>query len=193
MKLNFIRPLFLTLAVATTAPIAAIAQSPEGLSRDAQAQMLGKLWVDTCAKHFPNPEALRSAAKSFNFQQDPPYAAELLAGKGGTVWDASIGNFAQFSVVLLNDGSCKVLARRASSGPVVAVFEKVLQDIRTPGVSVERVVDREVGQSGQKFRQIAYFLSRTGADNGWAFVATVSESENVPIQATISTSRSQKP
>lgn len=181
------------LAATAITPVAAIAQSPEGLSRDAQAQMMAKLWGDTCAKHFPNPDALRSAAKSFQFQQDPPYAAELLAGKSGTVWDASIGALAQFSLVLLNDGSCKVLARRAASGPVVAVFEKVLQNIRTPGVSVDRVLDGEVYQAGQKFRQIAYFLSRTGADNGWAFVATVSDSENVPIQATISTSRSKKP
>ena len=193
MKLKFFRSLFLMLAATAITPVAAIAQSPEGLSRDAQAQMMAKLWVDTCAKHFPNPDALRNAAKSFQFQQDPPYAAELLAGKSGTVWDASIGTLAQFSVVLLNDGSCKVLARRAASGRVVAVFENVLQTIKIPGVSVDRVLDGEVDQSGQKFRQIAYFLSRTGADNGWAFIATVSDSENVPIQATISTSRSKKP
>jgi hypothetical protein len=193
MKLNSFCSIFLMFAAAAITPIAAIAESPEGFSRDTQALMMTKLWVDTCAKHFPNPDALRNAAKSFQFQQDPPYAAELLAGKSGTVWDASIGTLAQFSVVLLKDGSCKVLARRVASGRVVAVFENVLQTIKIPGVSVDRVLDGEVDQSGQKFRQITYFLSRTGADNGWAFVATVSDSENVPIQATISTSRSKKP
>ena len=65
--------------------------------------------------------------------------------------------------------------------------EKILQGIRTPSVSIEQVVDKEIEQAGRKFRQIAYFLSRTGADTGWSFAATTSDFEDVSLQATIST------
>ena len=71
--------------------------------------------------------------------------------------------------------------------------EKVLQGIRTSSVSIERVVDKEIEQAGRKFRQIAYFLSRTGADTGWSFAATTSDSEDLSLQATISTGPSTTP
>jgi hypothetical protein len=193
MKQLAVRVAISVSVVAVLVPAIAVGQPAGEASREVQAQMMEKLWLDTCAKHFTNPEALRAAARSFRLKQDPPYSTELLSGNEGTVWDASLGSQAQFSVLLLRNGTCKVMARRAASGPVIAAFEKVVQGIKTPGVSVERVVDKEVEQAGHKFRQIAYFLSRTGADNGWSFVTTVSESEEVPLQATISIGRSTKP
>ena len=191
------QPPKITRLVAASLVTAAIgtssAQESSGHTRDTQGQMFVKLWMETCAKHFPNPEALRAAARAARLQESPPYANEILSGQAGTVWDASLGSLSQFSVVLFADGSCQVLGRRAASQPVSEAFESVIRGIRTPGISVEKVVDSEINREGAKLRQVAYFLSRTGADNGWSFVATVSDSELAAIQATITIARTAKP
>lgn len=160
---------------------------------DAQASMFSKLWIDTCARHFSDPVALRLAAKTYRFQENPTYAKDLLAGQAGTVWDVSLGEMLQQALVLLDNGTCKVLARKASASTVIASFEAVVQGINTPGVSVERFLDRDVERSSVKLRQIGYFLTRTGADEGWSFVATVSEADTATHQATISIFRSRRP
>lgn len=143
--------------------------------------------------NFSNPAKIQAFAASNRFQQNPPYAQDILKGQAGTVWDASLGPLAQNALVLFGDGRCQVLGRRASSNAVNDVFEKTLQGINTAGVSVQRVADREIGQGGVKFRQIAYFLSRTGADQGWVFLSTTSDSEKAGFQAILTTTRSAKP
>lgn len=40
-----------------------------------RARMLAKLWMDSCAKHFNNPEALRSFARQSGFHESPSYDA----------------------------------------------------------------------------------------------------------------------
>jgi hypothetical protein len=155
--------------------------------------MVTRLWTDTCVANFTDPAKIRAFAASNRFQQNPPYAQDVLKGQAGTVWDVSLGPLAQNTLILFGDGRCQVLGKRASSKSVNDVFEKVLQGINTPGVSVQRVADREIAQDGVKFRQIAYFVSRTGADQGWVFLSTTSDSEKAGFQASLTTARSAKP
>lgn len=185
--------LFMVLAVTQlSAPSMSWAQAG-GLSREAQANLVTKLWMDTCAKHFPDPAQVRIVAKTYRFQENPPYAQALLAGQAGTVWDVSIGPMAQNALILFDDGRCQVRGRRADSKSVNATFEKVLQGINTPGVTVLRVSEKDIEQGGATLKQIAYFVSRTGADQGWTFVATTSDSEAATAQAIITVGRSAKP
>jgi hypothetical protein len=193
MKATYPALMLLSAAAAAAVPAIAFAQAPGNSPRDVQARMFNQLWRDTCATHFTSPEALRTAAASLGLRQDPPYAAKLLTTGDGTVWDASVGNLGQFAVVLMKDGTCKVVARRASSAAVVAVFEKAVEGVKRPGVSAERVTDRQFEERGAPFRQIAYFVSGTGANTGWSFVATLSDAEDVPAQATIAIGRTNKP
>lgn len=174
------------------APTVLWAQSG-GFSREAQADLVTKLWLDTCAKHFPNPAQIRVLAQVYRFQENPPYAQSLLAGQKGTVWDVSIGPMAQNALILFDDERCQVRGRRADSKSINAVFEKVLQGINAPGVTALRVSEKDVEQGGTVLSQIAYFVSKTGADQGWAFVATTSDSEATTYQAVITVGRSAKP
>ena len=169
------------------------AQGGGSLSPQAQASLVARLWMDTCAKHFSDSAQVRAAAAQHQFQENPPYARELLRGQAGTVWDVSLGPHAQISLILFEDGRCQVRARRADGKAVNEVFEKVLQGIRNPGVSVQRIAEKDVDQAGIRFRVIVYFVSRVGADQGWAFVSTTTESENVNAQAILTISKSAKP
>jgi len=168
-------------------------QSGGSLSPEAQANLVTRLWTDTCAAHFSGPAQIRSFAASRLFQKNPPYAQDLLKGQAGTVWDVSLGPHAQNSLVLFDDGKCQVLGRRAKSMVINEVFEKVLQGINAPGLSVQKIVDKEIDLKGVKLRQLAYFVSRTNADQGWVFASTTSDSDKASIQATLTTARGSKP
>jgi hypothetical protein len=162
-------------------------------SGDQQADIFVKVWRDTCGKFFGNPDELKSAVKAYRFQENPPYATSVLGGVPGTVWDASLGPLAQNTVILFEDGRCQVRGARATNRLVLETFERVMMGVVHPGLSIEKVSDSEIVQAAIKFRQVAYFLSRTDADVGWAFAATVTESTAVRFQATITIGKSRKP
>jgi hypothetical protein len=183
-------------AVVTAAAISATSMlhaQPTTMDGQTQASFFIRLWSDTCVKHFTNPPSLRAAAAAFRFKENPDYSSSLLAGEKGTVWDVSLGQAIQQSVVLLDSGTCKTLVRRAAIEPVIAGFENSLRGIKTPGVEVLRDVDRVVQQGDIELRQIAYFVAREGAAQGWSFVATVTGSEAATHQAAISIFRSERP
>lgn len=142
-----------------------LAQS-DSLSPETQAKMLTKLWLDTCAKHFVDSEQIRDVAKTSRFHMNPPYAKALLGKEKGTVWDVCIGPLAQMALILFDDGKCQVRGRRADSKIINTVFERVLKGVNTPGVTVLRVFERDIEPSGVPLKQIAYFVARTGEDQG---------------------------
>ena len=193
MKRSIYKTAVLVLLAAALLPHIAQSQSGGNLSPQAQANLVTRLWMDTCAKHFPNPVQVRAVAAQYRFQENPPYAQDVLKGQAGTVWDVSLGPHAQNTLILFSDGRCQVRGRRADSKSVNDVFEKVLQGINTPGVSAQRIAEKEIEQDGVQLKQIVYFVSRTGADQGWAFVSTTSDSEKAGAQAVLTVSRSAKP
>lgn len=149
--------------------------------------------MDTCAKHFTAPAEVRAVAAQHQFQENPAYARGILGGLPGTVWDVSLGPHAQIMLVLYEDGRCQVRGRRAESKSVNDVFEKVLQGINAPGVSVRRILEKDIQQGGMTLKQIVYFVSRTGEDQGWAFASTTTESDFAAAQVILTVSRSTKP
>src|SRR3546814_2105322 len=92
------------LVVATTVLLLctsiARAQAPKELSPQQQSGMVMELWLDTCAKNFTNPEAIKDFARSVHFTENPEYSPSLLNGSPGTVWDASLGNLLQVGLVV---------------------------------------------------------------------------------------------
>src|SRR3546814_2667744 len=92
--------------------------------------MVMELWLDTCAKNFTNPEAIKDFARSVHFTENPEYSPSLLNGSPGTVWDASLGNLLQVGLVVLDDGTCRVVARKADAETVNETFTKELQGTR---------------------------------------------------------------
>jgi hypothetical protein len=167
------------------------------LTKEAQANLLTKIWLDSCAKLFGKPDAIRELAKAKNFQENPSYSEQLLAGEKGTVWDVSLGPNNMFALLLTESGnSCKVYARSASSLVVNETFEKVLLGVKNPELKVTKAVDKFVEKDGVKLRQLGYILSKATefTGQGWAFVSTTSESESPTVmQATISISKIRMP
>src|SRR5687767_852064 len=108
--------------VAALLPQVVQAQGGGSLSPQAQASLVGRLWMDTCAKHFSDPAQVRATAARHQFQENPPYARDLLKGLAGTVWDVSLGSHAQIALILFEDGRCQVRARRADGKAVNEVF-----------------------------------------------------------------------
>jgi hypothetical protein len=185
---------FLALALSLGLCRVLMAQPTElSMSRDQQAEIFIKIWTDTCAKYFANSEELKTTAKAFRFQENPPYASNILGGVPGTVWDVSLGPAAQNAVILFNDGRCQVRASRATNSLVLDAFEKVITGADRPGLFVTKVLDADTVQAGSKFRQVSYFLSKTNADVGWAFTATLTESTTVSFQAIITIGQARKP
>lgn len=170
-------------------PSVAKSQAVGSLSRQDQADLVTRLWMDTCAKNFSDPEQVRAFAAQYRFKENPSGSRDVLNGKAGTVWDVSLGPHAQNSLILFDDGTCQVRGRRAESRSVNEVFEGVLQGINAPGVSVRRIVERDVEQEGVQFKQVAYFVSRVGEIQGWAFISTTSDSDGAGAQATLTVSR----
>ncbi len=188
--------MILPLLILIAAILAGVAhaQPTRALSLEDQANLVMKIWSDTCAKNFAEPAKIEAFAASSHFEKNPPYAQSVLYGEPGTVWDVSIGPFAQNALILTKDGKCVVLSKHAKSNIVDDTFESVLKGVHTPGVSVQKIVDKEFGDADKgKFRQLAYFLSRVGADTGWVFLATTSDSERAPFQARLTIARSRKP
>jgi hypothetical protein len=172
---------------------ASVSAQTDTSSREEQAKLLSKLWMDTCATHFGSPSDIRGLAKTYGFQQNPPYASALLAGQAGTVWDVSLGPLAQHALVLYEDGRCQVLGRRADSKTISETFEKVLQGMNQPGVSVQRILDKEVDQGGIRFKQVVYFVSKSEATQGWAFASTTTDADAAGMQAVLTIGRTAKP
>src|SRR3546814_9447463 len=106
------------------------------------------LWLDTCAKNFTNPEAIKDFARSVHFTENPEYSPSLLNGSPGTVWDASLGNLLQVGLVVLDDGTCRVVARKADAETVNETFTKVLEGTRRPGLEVRQVsITHKIGRA----------------------------------------------
>jgi hypothetical protein len=189
-----VRKIFVVLVFSLVPCHMLMAQPTEpSMSRDQQAEVFIKIWTDTCAKYFANTEELKSTAKAFRFQENPPYAGNILGGVPGTVWDVSLGPAAQNTVILFNDGRCQVRASRATNSLVLDAFEKVITGADRPGLFVTKMLDADTVQAGSKFRQVSYFLSKTGADVGWTFTATLTESTSVSFQAIITIGQARKP
>lgn len=184
------RSLLVAVLAGALLPCVAQGQSGGGLSPQAQAGLVTRLWMDTCAKNFSNPEQVRAFASQYGFDENPSYARDVLNGHTGTVWDVSLGPLVQNILVLFDDGRCQVRGRWADGKSVNDVFESVLQGINAPGVSVKRIADNDVEQEGVQIKQIAYVVSRAGEDQGWAFVSTTSDSEKAAAQAILTVSRS---
>lgn len=183
------RSVLAVILVGALLPGVAQSQDTGSLSREAQADLFMRLWMDTCAKNFTDPEQVRAFATQYRFQENPPGAQDALNGLAGTVWDVSLGPHAQNSLILFDDGRCQVRGRRADSKFVNEMFETVLQGINAPGVSVRRIVEDDIEQGGVLLKQIAYFVSRTGENKGWAFVSTTTDSEDAESQVIITVSR----
>lgn len=183
------RSVLAVILVGALLPGVAQSQDTGSLSREAQADLFMRLWMDTCAKNFTDPEQVRAFATQYRFQENPPGAQDALNGLAGTVWDVSLGPHAQNSLILFDDGRCQVRGRRAESKYVNETFETVLQGINAPGVSVQRQAEQDFEQGGVQLKQIAYVVSRAGEKQGWAFVSTTSDSENATAQAIITVSR----
>lgn len=156
--------------------------SPEKVT---EAYMM--VWLQTCATNLGNPGGVRAAASKMGAQENPEYAGQILNGEPGTVWDLSALRSSRITLVLYENGMCQVLARRALAQSVIEVFEKVLRGINRPGVSVSKIADSEIERNGGKFRVVEYLLSRSGSENGWRFLAIVTDASGFASQATLTT------
>jgi hypothetical protein len=187
MKIRF------AIAAAIIASGAAVAETPTTITPGQQGKMVVRLWSDSCASHFSNPEAIKAFARSVHLAENPEYSASLLQEGPGTVWDASLGPMLQVALVLLDNGTCRVIAHRADSATVNALFIAILEGTRRTGLEVIKASDTTTTQNHIQFHTIAYYVGAKPASAGWGFTATTTESQQAVHQVVMTVARAARP
>ena len=135
-----------------------------------------QLFRETCGAHFADPPKIAEVAKSYAFPVNPPYAAALLGGKRGQVWDASAGGPSALALVLVDgaEASCQVHARDTDAGLLQSRFRALMEGSRAPGIKLEKYEQLRSVQGEVTLEQTGYRLAREGATGGWTFVLATS-------------------
>ena len=144
---------------------------------DAQrASYVMQLFRETCAANFSDPGKNAEVAKKYGFPVSPAYAAELLYGKPGKVWDASAGGSGAVALVLIEAGgwTCQVHARNTDPELLQRRFSTLMENLKSPGMKVEKYDQRRGAQGAAVLEQAGYFLFQEGKELGWSFGLTTS-------------------
>src|SRR3546814_2900340 len=79
---------------------------------------------------------------------------------------ASLGNLLQVGLVVLDDGTCRVVARKADAETVNETFTKVLEGTRRPGLEVRQVSITHTTEGEAHLQTILYYLGREQSESG---------------------------
>jgi hypothetical protein len=118
----------------------------------------------------------------------PPIAedelAALLHGKKGHGWNAS-GPNGDALLILREDGSCSVWARRAPASAVNAWVHTMMEQAGRSGSRAEQIEDREVEGNGGRYRVLAYRLSAAESPRQFLLTVTSTDADNGEVVAQV--------
>src|SRR3546814_6647240 len=96
-------------------------------------------------------------------------------------------------VVVLDDCTFRVVARKADAETVNETFTKVLEGTRRPGLEVRQVSITHTTEGEAHLQTILYYLGREQSESGWGFTATTTDSATVTNQVVLTVSRLFRP
>lgn len=176
---------YLLLSITLLLSTVAIAQNDVDTQ---QAEVVTKLFMDSCLASLANNKEVSNWAKSNKLQPaNDQFSKAVLQGQTGEVWGAS-NSIGQFLVVLSPPNQCSVWAKRANVAAVNNNFEKIVSGVARPGIVVAPAIDKISYGFGGKFRQFGFTITKEGATSGYMLLATTSESDQAEVQVRLTTS-----
>jgi hypothetical protein len=115
---------------------------------------------------------------------DKEELATLLHGKKGHAWNAS-GPNGDALLVLREEGTCSVWARRAPAAQVNGWFTSMAEQATRDGSHAVKVEDREIDGRGGRYRLLAYRLSSSASERQFLLSSTSTEAEGDDVIAQV--------
>jgi hypothetical protein len=132
------------------------APSPAEISRAALVA-----YGDGCAAHVGHAVEMNTWAQQNHFVPAPPRVVALFAARAAsTAWIVP-GPGVSLALVAQQDGLlCHVYAQHADVDLARALFVKLMEGVRRPGLLVEQKQDAEVVRGDRRVRVVAYMVQR---------------------------------
>lgn len=171
------------LGLAFAAAAAAAQQAP--IPDDPRAVYALNLFGSACIAHIGDRDATSAWA---GLEQLPPLeAAELaplLHGKSGHGWNAS-GPNGDALLILREDGTCSVWARRASAAQVDLWVRRMMDQAAQGGSRADLMEERQIEGRGGAYRLVAYRLSSDESKRQFLLTSTLTDAESEEVTAQV--------
>ena len=165
----------------------AVATRP-ALADDAAANFATRLFIEACVPNMGQPDRIRAWAAQKQLPQiSSPAALSVLVGAGpkGSAWyvPSALGRFA-LSIRGLTE-ACAVYAQQAGPAEIEALFRKLIEAVRRPGIEVSVVDDKETATAAGKTRVLAYQIRPPNGAKGFVFLLIAAQNPNGAFQASM--------
>jgi hypothetical protein len=171
------------LALACAPALALSQQQP--VPDDPRAVYALDLFGSACVAHLGDRDATSAWA---GLEQLPPLeageVAALLHGKSGHGWNAS-GPNGDALLILREDGTCSVWARRASTAQVDLWVRKMMKQAAQSGSSAQLVEEKQIEGRGGVYRLVAYRLSSAESKRQFLLTSTLTDAESEEVTAQV--------
>jgi hypothetical protein len=168
--------------------IAVLALARPAAAADPAAQFITKLFIDVCVPNLGRPAAVREWAQAHRLPQIESQAAlGLFVGSGtnGAAWavPAPQGTFALS--IRGTTQACAVWARTADPSEVLTNFQKVIEGVRRPGITVSVQKDETSPSPSGDARALIYNVGAPNAPSGFLFTLLTAERPGGAFQASM--------
>lgn len=159
---------------------------------DPAANFLVRLFSEVCVPNMGQPGKVRDWANQKRLTSVSNLTAlQVFVGKGdkGEAWfvPSKIGNFA-LSIRGTTEG-CAVWAREANPAESEALFRKIVEGVKRPGLEVAILDEKKVPTSVGEARSLVYGIRPAAGQSGFAFTLLTSEKPGSVFQASMQVAR----
>jgi len=171
------------LALACAPVLASSQQQP--MPDDPRAVYALDLFGSACIAHIGDRDATSAWA---GLERLPPLEkaelSALLHGKSGHGWNAS-GPHGDALLILREDGTCSVWARRASAAQVDLWVRRMMERAAQSGSKAQLTEEREVEGRGGRYRLVAYRLSSAESERQFLLTSTLTDADSEEVAAQV--------
>ncbi|MGH8631513.1 MAG: NMCC_0638 family (lipo)protein [Burkholderiales bacterium] len=172
-------------AVALACASASAQAQQDSMPEDPRAVYALNLFGSACVSHIGDRDATSAWA---GLEQLPPIEKDqlsmLLQGKSGHGWNAS-GPNGDALLILREDGTCSVWARRAPAAQVGLWVRKMMEQAAKGGSRAELMEEREIDGRGGRYRVVAYRLSSAQSERQFLLTSTLTEADSEEVTAQV--------
>jgi len=176
------------LRVATLMPFLVLTLTQPAAAADPAAQFITKLFIDVCVPNLGQPAGVREWAQAHRLPQiQSPAALGLFVGSGsnGAAWaiPAQQGTFALS--IRGTTQACAVWARAADPSEVTANFQRIVEGVKRPGISVRVQKDETSPSPSGDAHALVYNVGAPNAPTGFLFTLLTAERPGGAFQASM--------
>jgi len=175
---------FLAVLALGCAPVFASAQQAP-TPDDPRAVYALNLFGAACVSRMGDRDATSAWA---GLEQLPPIEGDelsaLLHGRPGRGWNAS-GPNGDALLILRDDGTCSVWARRASASQVELWVRRMMRQAAPDGSRAELTEEREIDGRGGRYRLAAYRLFSSESERQFLLTSTLTDADGEEVTAQV--------